>query len=338
MLALRTFNKKIQQISSSNLNFQLQESPFSAQISLKKSLVKEKDGSIRLPPTVSPKFCKDSKIEALEKQVKNLEKVLESLRNKYSQSVGNLEEAEKKIKELEDVISNQIKNEHDQEVFDLEIVNNRLRGEIADLEKSVDTKNKISERLQKELSENKKKAEKDKAIMIKAHKVEVKSWRKDLGEERKQTLKLEKQLKKKLDDSIASKHSSPKYFLGETFNPACSDCDDTFDGDISDPDPNGRKHAQQCVLRQPFSPPTPSKPSLGKNEMIEPRDLFEPSFLPSMVSHWNPNFTKSFQRSSNITTMISHCVLLPPPGSSFITMAEVVEAFDKIFAKMKYFN
>ena len=213
-----------------------------------------------------------------------------------------------------------------------------MRGEIADLEKSVDTKIKISERLQKELSENKKNAEKDKAIMIKAHKVEVKSWRKDLGEERKQTLKLEKQLKKKLDDSIASKHSSSKYFLGETFNPACSDCDDTFDEDISDPDPIGRKHAQQCVLRQPFSPPTPSKPSLGKNEMIEPRDLFEPSFLPSTVSHWNPNFTKSFQRSSNITTMISHCVLLPPPGNSFITMAEVVEAFDKIFAKMKYFN
>ena len=168
--------------------------------------------------------------------------------------------------------------------------------------------------------------------MIKEHKLEVKSWRKDLGEERKQTLKLEKQLKKKLDDSIASKHSSSKYFLGETFNPACSDCDDTFDGDISDPDPNGCRHPQQCVLRQPFSPPTPAKSSLMKNEM------FEPSFLPSMVSHCNTNFTKSFQRSSDITTMISHCALLPPPGSSFISMAEVVEAFDKIFAKIKCFN
>ena len=58
------------------------------------------------------------------------------------------------------------------------------------MEKSVDVIIKVSERLKKELCESKKKTEKDKAAKIKAHRVEVKSWWKDLGEERKQRLKL----------------------------------------------------------------------------------------------------------------------------------------------------
>ena len=100
MLASRTFNEILQEIRSSNLNFQLQESPFSAQISLKKSLVKEKDDSIRLPLTVSPKFCKDSKIEALETQVKNLKTVLESFRNKLLNLLTNLKRLRRNLKSL----------------------------------------------------------------------------------------------------------------------------------------------------------------------------------------------------------------------------------------------
>ena len=50
----------------------------------------------------------------------------------------------------------------------------------------------------------------------------------------------------------------PKYFLGEAFNPACSKCDDSFEGDNRGPDPKGCKHTPVCIIRQPRPPPSPS--------------------------------------------------------------------------------
>ena len=110
MHATNTFDRLLQEIRSSNLNFQLQESPFSAQISIKKSLVKEKNGSLRHPPVIS---CKDAKIKALETRANYLEKGLESIRTDYVK-------ANKKIKELEDIIiiHKQIKSEPAQGVFE----------------------------------------------------------------------------------------------------------------------------------------------------------------------------------------------------------------------------
>ena len=67
---------------------------------------------------------------------------------------------------------------------------------------------KVAERLKAELRENRIKAEKDKAAMGKAHRSEVKLWRKDLGEETKLRIKLEKQLEKHLNDSVATKSAS----------------------------------------------------------------------------------------------------------------------------------
>ena len=49
-MASQVFEKVLQEVQVSNLNFQLQVSPFSALISIKKSFVKEKDGTVRLPP------------------------------------------------------------------------------------------------------------------------------------------------------------------------------------------------------------------------------------------------------------------------------------------------
>ena len=54
MIAENTFPNIIQQDQSSNLNFQLQLSPFSAMISLKKTPVKDKSGLLKnfAPKTV----------------------------------------------------------------------------------------------------------------------------------------------------------------------------------------------------------------------------------------------------------------------------------------------
>ena len=47
-----------------------------------------------------------------------------------------------------------------------------------------------------------------------------------------------------------------------------------------------------------------------------------------MVSHWNYQVEQIYQRPGSITSMITHCALLPPPGSSFLSMAEVLEALE----------
>ena len=49
MMASNTFDRLLREIQASNLNFHLQVSPFSAHISLKKSLVRERDGTYRQP-------------------------------------------------------------------------------------------------------------------------------------------------------------------------------------------------------------------------------------------------------------------------------------------------
>ena len=78
-MASIAFDRILQEIQTSNLNFQLQISPFSAQISLKKSLVKDKDGSCRLPPSESSFIRSESEFSTLQRekmQVENNLKVL----------------------------------------------------------------------------------------------------------------------------------------------------------------------------------------------------------------------------------------------------------------------
>ena len=55
MVAAQTFDSIIQQTITSNLNFQLQMSPFSATISLKKTPIKDRSGTpIYLQPSLPP--------------------------------------------------------------------------------------------------------------------------------------------------------------------------------------------------------------------------------------------------------------------------------------------
>ena len=287
MLASRTFDKILQDIRSSNLNFQLQVSPFSAQISLKKSLVRERNGSCRVPPSLSSLLCKNSNIEALEARANILEKELETIRRDYKRALDDLEDANQRIKTLEDTINEAIKNEHDPEVFEvlvnklsnLENKNNSLKEkiqvqnqDIKDLEKSVEVKINVSERLQRELSENKKKAEKVKNAMVREHKAEVKSWRKDLGEETKQRIKLEKKLEILLNDSVITKPPSISTLILDPvlshYETICS----IFEGKVSS----------------------------------------YPTSYSSFVSHVMPCLEPTPQSPQSIPSMITHCILLPP--------------------------
>merc|ERR1712106_1196651 len=98
MLAERTFANILHQIQASNLNFHLQISPFSALISLKKTLVKDKSGALILPPA-SP--VKNDELAALTAQNLILERDITTLNNKYQHAVDDCEAAHNKVKYLE---------------------------------------------------------------------------------------------------------------------------------------------------------------------------------------------------------------------------------------------
>ena len=84
MMASQKFYKILQDIQSSHLNFQLQLSPFSAVISLKKSFVREKDGSVCLPLELADTVS-EFDLSALEGRNEELVKQLDILRCKYAE-------------------------------------------------------------------------------------------------------------------------------------------------------------------------------------------------------------------------------------------------------------
>ena len=78
--------------------------------------------------------------------------------------------------------------------------------------------------------------------------------------------------------------------MGETINPACTQCKDY------DPE-------------DPFvSFPDPGMPA-------------------SLVTHWTPPYTSPKLGLSSFTSLRAHYILLPNPGDSFVSAAEVLREF-----------
>ena len=107
MLGKKAFDDILEKICSSNLNFQVQMSPYSAVISLKKSLIKDRLGNIILPSYVSNSLTKnDTDYEALiseNSDLKNQIANLTALNGKLAEEVAVANKKMKNIsKELED--------------------------------------------------------------------------------------------------------------------------------------------------------------------------------------------------------------------------------------------
>jgi hypothetical protein len=121
-------------------------------------------------------------------------------------------------------------------------------------------------RLNRELARVREDSKKDKSDAVKDIKTEIKKWRKSLGLERSEKVKLEKKLvlfkkssseasssskptqTEKLPEEVASDATCsicvrpipnyvPRYSNGLLWNPACSDCDDPSDTDENDETP-----------------------------------------------------------------------------------------------------
>ena len=311
MLASKVFQHILDQVQSSNLNFQLLVSPFSAQISIKKSLAKDKEGNTLLPPINLQDESYDSFNKSHDDLVdknRNLTKELLILQGNYDVVVNDYNKACETVQNLENQIKHEIKSVitksdiegYASEIKELKLDNAVLQSKIDDQnttisELKVVNKNSIeaTNRINKEMHQLKNKHLNEKAVLIKDHKIEVKAWRKDLGEMNRENIKLKAKLEKKLDEQAVVSEASappdnppfplkheqqteprvicsicadpivnykPKYFMGEVFNPACSKCDDSIEDDDTGADTSTCVHTPQCVSRQPYPPPSPSMP------------------------------------------------------------------------------
>ena len=227
MVAKRKFDIILEQIQTSNLNFQLQVSPFSAFISLKKTLVKDKFGVPFIPPeAVSLSTGNDSDIAVLVAKNNKLEREYESLRQNYEDAIDDSEASHKEIAflknqtqhvkiEPEETLQSELSESKKlvdnlnykiiqlaKKTEDNEKLIEKQKVEINDLERSNKKQVEISQKFHKELNETKLRCKKEKGAIFKEHKKEVKFWRKELGEETRLKLKLEEELQK------TSAHSS----------------------------------------------------------------------------------------------------------------------------------
>ena len=215
MLASNVFEAIIDKIRYSNLNFQIQMSPFSAIVSLKKSFITNKSGIPLLPSdmlAVNGLPINKPEADLAVLTAKNLQ-----LEKDYARAVSECNRAHERIESLElelnkflikeekdDATPSCLKDTFEHEVDKLKMENTSYRDkikihieEIRDLENALKVKSDIINQLNKKFAEFKTKTEKE-AAATKSFKGEIKSWRKELGEERKEKLKLEEKLEKSL--------------------------------------------------------------------------------------------------------------------------------------------
>ena len=80
MIAVNSFNAIVSQVQNSGLNYQLQMSPFSAFISLKKSLVRDMSGCPILPAAVIQNCNKTETVSSLMKKLSAAYEEIEELK------------------------------------------------------------------------------------------------------------------------------------------------------------------------------------------------------------------------------------------------------------------
>ena len=178
MLATEAFDKILDQIKTSGLNFQMQISPYSAAISLKKSLTKDQSGKPRIPP--KPMNFSNEETEAIMKKNKELEKKVTILSNKNSELINDCSEAYKRIENF------QKDREKDFKAHESEMCKVQHANKVA---------NEAVDKLNKVFNESREKIQKEKSLLIKEHKMEIKVLKKDLDKTNKEMIVLAKNLK-----------------------------------------------------------------------------------------------------------------------------------------------
>ena len=306
-----TFSSILNEIQLSNLNFSIQMTPFAAYITLKKSVQRDLNGDCAVP---SPPLL--SLLQRAQQETLNLQNENNQLRS----NIAVLEEKyENVVSENDDLVA-KIK-ESNKNIKALTDTTNTLQCKISEAERK-DAKNRI----ENVGLESKMKAVKNKYV---EELNDLKVRARDLEKGNKMKEKDIHNLSKSLD-SARSTIKALKYEKSqlktsktklETEITKLKRVETTKKKVV----PNAKQNAKDVNENNNLNPGAPS-------------EMFEPLFMPSMVSHWNPQVMKVYQRPASISSMITHCTLLPPPSRSFLSMKEVLHyeilALDKIIDRM----
>ena len=210
MTAAETFENILLQIQNSNLNFKLNLSPFTANISLKKTLVTDKSG-IPLVPRPNTATCENiatltAKNHELENNLIDIKNEFASTVNEYGTAVHQeLADSLELVNKLQIVKENLVKENEA-----LKIANKNKDAEIQDLDHSNKIRKEVTEKLHRNINELKAKFHKEKIDIAKQNKLEIKYWRKQLGEETKANIKLKERLEKRVEDAKGATKKSKK--------------------------------------------------------------------------------------------------------------------------------
>ena len=214
MAATKAFDKILDCVKSSNLNFCLQLSPFSANISLKKTLIKDKAGFYLNPPE-EPDLSLPKKHGLVDvekaKKITELEHIIADLRVQLEESQTDREHAYETINKLKGELFIKLENTETEQVakeeafadqlkkktLEINILKEekqKLKNQNDNLQMSLQNSKSTATRLNKEVNENKRIHDKASEQTVKIHKSEIKYWKKELGLEKSQRIKAERKL------------------------------------------------------------------------------------------------------------------------------------------------
>ena len=227
MAATETFQDVLRTVQTSNLNYKMEISHFSATIHLKNSFLTDPNGNPLSAPFSSNMAFQNKE---LARKILQLEAVIESLQQTNANAVDDCEEIRETNKHLESKVNilhckldaaklkvtelnKQVKNER---TIKKEPTENQIELEILELSSRNETLDNLTISLHSQLIQFKEKAKKELLDSRKELKKEIKSWRKDLGEEVKKNIKLEKKLEDLLkkepvnDEKVVQNAVSPR--------------------------------------------------------------------------------------------------------------------------------
>jgi myosin heavy subunit len=211
MAATGTFQDVLHVIETSNLNYKIELSPFSAIIYLKNSFIKDKNGNNVISRHMNDKNYGHVKSEndELARKIVQQENVIRTLQANYENTVEDSEQIyktnnmlEKTVQFLHSKLALAVVEVKDVKVLAKDEENvttvadklEKLMQEASDLAARNEKLNIVVKTLNRKLNESKEKAKSELSDVKKEFKAEIKSWRKELGDERKTNIKLDRKL------------------------------------------------------------------------------------------------------------------------------------------------
>ena len=202
--ASATFFTLLNEIQTSNLNFKIELSPFSAVIVLKKTPITDSKGFSALPVPQSSFLLQQAQLEIvnLSHEISRLKQENVLLRCDAKSEVDKSDGSKNETDELYKKLDAKIKVEEKlySELSKATFKNESLRDQINKLEDRIISFNS-------KLTDTKPRYDKDKAIAVKSLKLEIKEWKKDLGAERGLKINLERKLSKCVNSDKKLKYS-----------------------------------------------------------------------------------------------------------------------------------